>query len=121
MRACVCRASLTYERAMQVQGVNFRSGAVDQANKLGVVGHVENTSGGTVTGEVQGDSQPVAQMKVWRDGLLLSITSHMRDYTGFVVQEWLQHKGPPGSQIDNCSITGEESIDKLTYSSFEKH
>ena len=39
-------------------------GAVDQADKLGVVGHVENTSSGTVTGEVQGESQPVAQMKV---------------------------------------------------------
>ena len=48
----------------QVQGVNFRSGTIDQGNKLGVVGHVENTSSGTVTGEVQGDSHPVAQMKV---------------------------------------------------------
>lgn len=33
-------------------------------DKLGVVGHVENTSSGTVTGEVQGESKPVAQMKV---------------------------------------------------------
>ena len=50
--------------AAQVQGVNFRSGTIDEGNKLGVVGHVENTSSGTVTGEVQGESKPVAQMKV---------------------------------------------------------
>ena len=49
---------------LQVQGVNFRSGTIDQANKVGVVGHVENTSSGTVTGEVQGEKQPVTQMKV---------------------------------------------------------
>ena len=51
---------------LQVQGVNFRSGAVDHANKVGVVGHVENTSSGTVTGEVQGEKTPVSQMKVSR-------------------------------------------------------
>lgn len=49
---------------MQVQGVNFRAGTIQQAKKLGVVGHVENTSSGTVTGEVQGEKQPVSQMKV---------------------------------------------------------
>ena len=48
----------------KVQGVNFRSGTIFQGTKLGVVGHAENTSSGTVTGEVQGESQPVAQMKV---------------------------------------------------------
>ena len=48
----------------QVQGVNFRSGTVDEGEKLGVVGHVENTSSGAVTGEVQGKSGPVSQMKV---------------------------------------------------------
>ena len=55
---------VTTPPAAQVQGVNFRSGTIDEGNKLGVVGHVENTSSGTVTGEVQGESKPVAQMKV---------------------------------------------------------
>ena len=73
--ACkVALAQVAYERALQVQGVNFRSGTIDQANKLGVVGHVENTSSGTVTGEVQGESQPVAQMKVCLDDSPRSIT-----------------------------------------------
>ena len=57
-----CTAALV----LQVQGVNFRSGTIDHANKVGVVGHVENTSSGTVTGEVQGEKQPVSQMKVSR-------------------------------------------------------
>ncbi len=53
-----------------MQGVNFRSGTIDEGNNLGVVGHVENTSSGTVTGEVQGESKPVAQMKVCCNFLL---------------------------------------------------
>lgn len=42
----------------------FRASTIEKAKKLGVVGHVENTSRGTVTGEVQGEKQPVSQMKV---------------------------------------------------------
>ncbi|GAB7341064.1 hypothetical protein MBLNU457_7384t1 [Dothideomycetes sp. NU457] len=38
-----------------VQGVNFRSFTVDQAQSLGVTGFVKNTPDGTVTGEAQGD------------------------------------------------------------------
>ncbi|KAA6426216.1 MAG: hypothetical protein FRX49_04068 [Trebouxia sp. A1-2] len=38
------------------------------------------------------------------------------------MKDWLQHKGPSGARIDKCSITNERSdLDKLTYSSFEKH
>lgn len=33
----------------------FRANTVEKAKKVGVVGHVENTSRGTVTGEVQGE------------------------------------------------------------------
>lgn len=47
----------------QVQGVFFRAGTIEEAKKLGVVGHVENASDGSVTGEAQGDAQPIAQMK----------------------------------------------------------
>lgn len=49
---------------MQVQGVFFRASTIEEAKKLGVVGHVENTSSGTVTGEVQGQPKPVSQLKV---------------------------------------------------------
>ena len=58
----VCK--LTTPTASQVQGVFFRAGTIEEAKKLGVVGHVENTSSGTVTGEVQGEPKPVSQMKV---------------------------------------------------------
>lgn len=49
---------------LQVQGVFFRASTIEKAKKLSLVGHVENTSRGTVTGEVQGEKQPVSQMKV---------------------------------------------------------
>ena len=49
---------------LQVQGVFFRATTIEQAKKLGLVGHVENTSSGTVTGEAQGQKQPVSQLKV---------------------------------------------------------
>ena len=49
---------------MQVQGVFFRASTIEEAKKLGVVGHVENTPSGTVTGEVQGQPKPVSQLKV---------------------------------------------------------
>ncbi len=55
---------LTTPAVSQVQGVFFRAGTSEEAKKLGVVGHVENTSSGTVTGEVQGEPKPVSQMKV---------------------------------------------------------
>lgn len=92
-------SAFDFEVLGKVQGVFFRAGTIEEAKKLGVVGHVENTSSGTVTGEVQGEPKPV---------------SHMKD--------WLQHKGPSGARIDKCSITNERSdLDKLTYSGFEKH
>ncbi|KAG9525793.1 hypothetical protein KCV07_g986, partial [Aureobasidium melanogenum] len=40
----------------EVQGVNFRSFTVKQAKSLGITGHVQNASDGSVTGEAQGDS-----------------------------------------------------------------
>lgn len=49
---------------LQVQGVFFRSSTVNEAKKLGVVGWVKNTSAGTVQGQVQGDSDAAAKMKV---------------------------------------------------------
>lgn len=57
-------AAVTLAERMQVQGVFFRASTIDKAKQLGVVGHVENTPRGTVTGEAQGEKQPVSQMKV---------------------------------------------------------
>lgn len=90
-------SGFNFEVSGEVQGVNFRSNTVSQGKKLGVVGHVENTSSGTVTGEVQGEPKPVSQMK-----------------------EWLQ-EGPSAATVEKCSITNEKSnLDKLTYSDFEQ-
>ena len=36
------------------------------------------------------------------------------------MQHWLCHEGSPGSRIDKCDTHDERSIDKLTYSSFER-
>lgn len=92
-------SAFNFEVSGKVQGVFFRAGTIEQAKKVGVVGHVENTSRGTVTGEVQGEPNPVASMK-----------------------DWLLHKGPSGARIDNTNISNERSkLDKLDYSSFEKH
>ncbi|DBA87239.1 TPA: Acylphosphatase-2 [Trebouxia sp. C0004] len=96
--ATMTYSAFDFEVFGKVQGVFFRAATIKEAKKLGVVGHVKNTSSGTVTGEVQGEPKPASQMK-----------------------DWLQHKGPSGAKIDKCSITNEKSdLDKLTYSSFEK-
>lgn len=55
----------------------FRANTVEKAKKLGVVGHVENTSRGTVTGEVQGEPKPVSLMKVsicFQAGQIIQVT-----------------------------------------------
>ncbi|KAJ9665183.1 hypothetical protein H2201_004657 [Coniosporium apollinis] len=39
----------------EVQGVNFRSFTVKQANNVGVTGYVKNASDGSVQGEAQGN------------------------------------------------------------------
>ncbi|KAL3141006.1 hypothetical protein ABBQ32_005520 [Trebouxia sp. C0010 RCD-2024] len=92
-------SAFNFEVFGKVQGVFFRASTIDKAKKLGVVGHVENTSSGTVTGEVQGGKEPVSQMK-----------------------DWLQNTGPSGATIEKCNITNErDDLDKLSYRSFEKH
>ena len=103
----------------------FRAGTIEQAKKIGVVGHVENTSRGTVTGEVQGEPKPVASMKVWfaRAFLILATISAATPGSCLaLLQDWLQNKGPSGARIEKTSFSNEISnLDKLDYSSFEKH
>ena len=57
---------------LQVQGVFFRSSTVDEAKKLGVVGWVQNTSAGTVQGQVQGKQEATEKMKVSEHHLMHS-------------------------------------------------
>ncbi|KAF2152654.1 Acylphosphatase [Myriangium duriaei CBS 260.36] len=53
------RISYTVEGV--VQGVNFRSYTVKQASQIGLTGFVKNDSGGTVSGEAQGDDSAIKQ------------------------------------------------------------
>ena len=49
---------------VQVQGVFFRQCTVEEANKQAVVGWVRNEADGSVAGEVQGQKEGIAYMKV---------------------------------------------------------
>lgn len=98
----------------------FRASTIDKAKQLGVVGHVENTSRGSVTGEAQGEKQPVSQMKV--SSCLEYSSRPLLCLIQLAVQDWLQNIGPSGAKIDKCNITNErDDLDKLSYSTFEKH
>ena len=50
---------------LSVQGVFFRKHTKKAADKLGLVGWVENTPTGSVRGVVQGPEDAVGRMKVW--------------------------------------------------------
>ncbi|KAF2088403.1 Acylphosphatase [Saccharata proteae CBS 121410] len=66
---------ISYKVDGKVQGVNFRSFTVKQANSIGVTGFVRNASDGSVQGEAQGSDD---QLK-----------------------EFIQHlnKGPPAASV----------------------
>lgn len=49
----------------RVQGVFFRAGCAEQADRLGVVGWVENRSDGSVGGHFEGPDQSVAALVAW--------------------------------------------------------
>ncbi|KAK9786084.1 hypothetical protein WJX73_010670 [Symbiochloris irregularis] len=90
-------AAFHYEVQGKVQGVFFRVYTSKEAERLKVVGWVQNTSSGHVEGEIQGQPDQVEEMK-----------------------EWLKTRGSPGSRIDKCIITDEKSnLKELSYSSFE--
>ncbi|XP_067845102.1 acylphosphatase-2-like isoform X2 [Heptranchias perlo] len=76
-------------------GVCFRMYTEDQARKLGVVGWVRNTRGGTVDGQVQGKGELVDSMK-----------------------NWLSKVGSPSSRIDRAHFSNEKEISKLEFSNF---
>lgn len=122
--------------------------ASKEAERLGVVGWVSNSSRDTVEGEVQGKPEKVAAMKVGNQmgelkddhghqitlplfavtqlpllarapaGNINNLPAHLN--TLLCVQEWLQTTGSPASRVDKCVITEEKSdLSELGYSEFE--
>uniref|UniRef100_A0A673BMJ8 Acylphosphatase 2 n=1 Tax=Sphaeramia orbicularis TaxID=375764 RepID=A0A673BMJ8_9TELE len=69
---------------------------ISEGVRLGLVGWVKNTYGGTVVGQVQGPRDMVEEMKVW-----------------------LSKEGSPSSRITRASFTNQRTIDKLELSGFK--
>ncbi|XP_055989759.1 acylphosphatase-1 isoform X1 [Sorex fumeus] len=88
--------SVDYEVFGKVQGVFFRKYTQAESKKLGLVGWVQNTEQGTVQGQLQG---PISKVR------------HM--------QQWLEKKGSPKSQIERANFNNEKVISKLDYSDFQ--
>ncbi|XP_022067686.1 acylphosphatase-2-like isoform X1 [Acanthochromis polyacanthus] len=88
--------SVDFEIFGHVQGVCFRMYTEKEGLRLGLVGWVKNTYGGTVVGQVQGPAGMVEEMKVW-----------------------LSKEGSPSSRITRASFTNQRSIDKLEISGFK--
>jgi acylphosphatase len=57
--------NVTFEIFGKVQGVFFRKHTEQRARELGLVGWVENTTGGSVRGQAQGREADVAAMRKW--------------------------------------------------------
>ncbi|XP_062892192.1 acylphosphatase-2-like [Mobula hypostoma] len=87
--------SVDYEIFGDVQGVFFRKYTEEQARRLGLVGWVKNTAGGTVTGQVQGAAEKVNFM-----------------------MNWLKSVGSPMSRIDRAHFSNERAISKLDFNNF---
>jgi len=49
----------------QVQGVNFRHAAKQKADELGITGHVENKSDGSIFIEAEGHHEELARFLEW--------------------------------------------------------
>ncbi|KAF2863044.1 Acylphosphatase [Piedraia hortae CBS 480.64] len=52
---------ISYTVEGNVQGVNYRAFAVEQAKRLGITGFAKNASDGTVVGEAQGDASSLKE------------------------------------------------------------
>ena len=81
----------------KVQGVHFRKYTKLEAEKLGLVGWVENMPDGSVRGEVQGPNARVREMNVW-----------------------LRTKGSPASRVQRSHISNErDDLEAATFDGFE--
>ncbi|XP_061650001.1 acylphosphatase-1 [Phyllopteryx taeniolatus] len=88
--------SVDYEVFGRVQGVFFRKYTQAQGKKLGLVGWVQNTSAGTVQGQLQGPRKNVTEM-----------------------QQWLKSTGSPKSQIIKAEFRNEKTVVNLEHSTFD--
>ncbi|XP_061223437.1 acylphosphatase-1 [Neopsephotus bourkii] len=88
--------SVDYEVFGKVQGVFFRKYTQGEAKRLGLVGWVQNTSHGTVQGQVQGPAARVREL-----------------------QEWLRKTGSPQSHISRADFRNEKKIEALEHSDFQ--
>lgn len=87
--------SVDYEVSGRVQGVFFRKYTQGEAKRLGLVGWVQNTSHGTVQGQVQGPADRVREL-----------------------QEWLRKTGSPQSRISHAEFSNEKQIAALEHADF---
>ncbi|XP_068597253.1 acylphosphatase-2-like isoform X1 [Brachionichthys hirsutus] len=87
--------SVDFEVFGRVQGVCFRMYTEDKGLRLGLVGWVKNTSGGTVVGQVQGPAATVEEMK-----------------------EWLSKEGSPSSRITRTCFSNQRTIDRVELTGF---
>ncbi|NXD65541.1 ACYP1 protein, partial [Eolophus roseicapillus] len=88
--------SVDYEVSGKVQGVFFRKYTQGEAKRLGLVGWVQNTSHGTVQGQVQGPAARVREL-----------------------QEWLRKTGSPQSRISRAEFRNEKKIEVLEHGDFQ--
>ncbi|NXS56686.1 ACYP1 protein, partial [Brachypteracias leptosomus] len=88
--------SVDYEVFGKVQGVFFRKYTEGEAKRLGLVGWVQNTSHGTVQGQIQG---PMARVQE--------------------LQEWLRKIGSPQSRINRAEFSNEKKITVLEHKDFQ--
>ncbi|XP_030337077.1 acylphosphatase-1 [Strigops habroptila] len=88
--------SVDYEVSGKVQGVFFRKYTQGEAKRLGLVGWVQNTSHGTVQGQVQGLAARVREL-----------------------QEWLRKTGSPQSRISRAEFRNEKKIEALEHGDFQ--
>ncbi|NXK73242.1 ACYP1 protein, partial [Amazona guildingii] len=88
--------SVDYEVSGKVQGVFFRKYTQGEAKRLRLVGWVQNTSHGTVQGQVQGPSARVREL-----------------------QEWLRKTGSPQSRISRAEFRNEKKIEALEHNNFQ--
>ncbi|NXL43272.1 ACYP1 protein, partial [Podilymbus podiceps] len=88
--------SVDYEVSGKVQGVFFRKYTQGEAKRLGLVGWVQNTSHGTVQGQIQGPADRVREL-----------------------QEWLRKTGSPQSRISRAEFSNEKKIVVLEHKDFQ--
>ncbi len=72
----------------RVQGVFFRASTLEQAQRVGVTGSVENLPDGAVAIDIQGTRENVEEVVRW------------------------VHRGPPAAMVQSVSVRSETPTDK---------